>query len=82
MFRVQVVLVVPDVVVQGPAQGAGARLQVENAFKQAVEGLLHEGIHMMMVVADGATRDLNRHQCEHRQPGSQARAEEKQACIE
>ena len=72
---------VADIMMQGPAQGAGAGLQVEDAFEQPVQRLFHEHIHMVMVVADGTTGDLHRQQGQHGQPGCQAVAEEKQAQL-
>src|SRR5690606_4090824 len=59
LVRVQVVAVVADIVVQGPAVGAGAGLEVEQHFGGTVQPLAAKGVHMVVVVADGATGHLD-----------------------
>ena len=55
---------------------------MQDHFKQPVERALDEGVHVVVVVADGAAGHLHRQQGQHAQPGGQPMAEEEQAKLD
>ena len=66
LVRLQIVAVMANIVVDGPAVRAGAGLEIKHHLVQAVQPVEPECLHMMMVVADGATGDLDAEQQCHR----------------